>query len=695
MASLSKFNRALKREGDQRGRHSVRNQRGQMAIFVALIFQVLFLFFAMAINIGLAVHDKINLQNATDLAAYYAAEKQAEMLNVIAHTNYQIRQAYKLLNFRYYYLGTMGYQDHPSGAPTVYSEGSTYGAITSNGPDPLSICIAYSPTWVNVQGDNLCKGPHTNVPNVPIPPVIAPFIPANLIFQQMAIKGQAHIAKTCNTFATFNWWYASSILMSYALDQENRKKVIRAIAANLSLKMDGNQGDMLDLDGYSIYQGAKKTFEKNLTDSNLRSHPKFELKNPLEGKSQKDWLPEIEVYFSVVYDDVVGTSNSCTAVARLVSDQPQHYDVAFLQGVFPGSLPAEWDLLHNYVVALRSFGVGDPRRLSLGVEKNPWYWVYVAAKATSTPTQMFSPTSRSTPFVARAYAQPFGGRVGPWYGKLWPNGNSESSGPQLQERAPPRLGAGGAIRASQVRQILPGYSRYPGDIYGETASNYLQSLANLFNPVSNQGGVASNFTDYASIFSTFYGGPHDSLAYRNQVTAPFRPFELAAVAPDLFDITYYSIQPNFGKKYLPALEFNADRLGIPKTSIYGDLGQRTHDPSLWDFSVKDQMKTTIDLLHKANEFWYVRKREHLLTSWVGGPNYADYFSFPVDRFGHCNSTDDSFQPSTPAAPGGCVDGGGRTGYSVKIISPEMLTKSLPLGGAGQNGTIANAIPADW
>ena len=39
-----------------------KGQSGQMAIFVALIFQVLFVFFAMAINIGLVVHDKINLQ---------------------------------------------------------------------------------------------------------------------------------------------------------------------------------------------------------------------------------------------------------------------------------------------------------------------------------------------------------------------------------------------------------------------------------------------------------------------------------------------------------------------------------------------------------------------------------------------------------------------------------------------------------
>ena len=48
-----------------------------MAIFIALFFQVLFVFFAMAINVGLVVHDKINLQSAADFAAYYGAARQA------------------------------------------------------------------------------------------------------------------------------------------------------------------------------------------------------------------------------------------------------------------------------------------------------------------------------------------------------------------------------------------------------------------------------------------------------------------------------------------------------------------------------------------------------------------------------------------------------------------------------------------
>ena len=59
----------------------------------------------MSINVGLVVYDKINMQNSLDLAAYYGASKQAEVLNAMAHINYQMRQNWKLLTFRYRILG--------------------------------------------------------------------------------------------------------------------------------------------------------------------------------------------------------------------------------------------------------------------------------------------------------------------------------------------------------------------------------------------------------------------------------------------------------------------------------------------------------------------------------------------------------------------------------------------------------------
>ncbi|MBC7465991.1 MAG: Tad domain-containing protein, partial [Bdellovibrio sp.] len=115
---------------------SRKNQKGQVAIFVALIFQVIFVFFALLINVGLLVHHKINLQQSTDLAAYYGAMKQAESLNAIAHVNYQIRQAWKLLTWRYRVVGTFGFQSSAPGIqfPLTLGTGPTDVGIINGGP---------------------------------------------------------------------------------------------------------------------------------------------------------------------------------------------------------------------------------------------------------------------------------------------------------------------------------------------------------------------------------------------------------------------------------------------------------------------------------------------------------------------------------------------------------------------------------
>src|SRR3954466_9796250 len=127
----------------------IANERGQSAILVAMMFNVLFVFFAMGINVALVVHDKINLQNSTDMAAYYAASKQAEILNVIAHENYQIRQSWKLLVWRYRVLGTMGLIRAPSPMHPVWTGELTDDVYpparsTPDHPGP-TLCISYKP----------------------------------------------------------------------------------------------------------------------------------------------------------------------------------------------------------------------------------------------------------------------------------------------------------------------------------------------------------------------------------------------------------------------------------------------------------------------------------------------------------------------------------------------------------------------
>lgn len=63
---------------------------------------------AFIINVGLFVKAKINLQNATDAAAFAGAATQARQLTNIAYANWELRNTYKEWMFKYYVLGQLG-----------------------------------------------------------------------------------------------------------------------------------------------------------------------------------------------------------------------------------------------------------------------------------------------------------------------------------------------------------------------------------------------------------------------------------------------------------------------------------------------------------------------------------------------------------------------------------------------------------
>src|SRR3989338_7563743 len=73
----------------------LQNQRGQVAIFIALISTLLFMLFGMTINFAMLVHEKINLQNAADMAAYAGAAEQSRILHIMSWKNYELRKVYK------------------------------------------------------------------------------------------------------------------------------------------------------------------------------------------------------------------------------------------------------------------------------------------------------------------------------------------------------------------------------------------------------------------------------------------------------------------------------------------------------------------------------------------------------------------------------------------------------------------------
>ena len=336
---------------------------------------------------------------------------------------------------------------------------------------------------------------------------------------------------------------------------------------------------------------------------------------------------------------------------------------------------------------------------------------------------LFSPGSHSPGshgiMEAHAYSKPFGGRIGPWYGKTWPHGANQSAG-RLSELFPNRKSnTGGAISlptGNDRKYLYPNIPKYPGDKKG------LQSK--LAQSQTGRLGVGLNhFTadEYTNIaFNLFVGGDYDALSESDHM----RERELVAIAPDLFDIMYYSIEPNFHENYL---EGKLDqwlqskeylRVIIPKVS------SMSYGPKIWrdigydkfrykNFKVRDQLNERNFKEVKRvgggdpplKEIFYFLEpgdsgRKHILTSWVGGKRVGDYRAVSSSsgsangsaksRFGECGRFS-AGGASEPHVPSECIDEGGRTGYSVKMVSRHYL-KSRKHKVGRSSGSILNPPP---
>lgn len=86
----------------------IKSNRGQLSIFMGITLVIVMGMLAFIINIGLFVKAKINLQNATDAAAFAGAATQARQLTNIAYANWELRNTYKEWMFKYYVLGQLG-----------------------------------------------------------------------------------------------------------------------------------------------------------------------------------------------------------------------------------------------------------------------------------------------------------------------------------------------------------------------------------------------------------------------------------------------------------------------------------------------------------------------------------------------------------------------------------------------------------
>lgn len=733
------------------------NQKGQVALFVALIFQVLFVFFAMIVNVGLLVHHKINLQNSVDLAAYYGATKQAEMMNAIGHVNYQIRQSWKLLNFRYNQLGSAGaigtspnyapYTPNPSPGRIQFEDDGPYGGAANASP---IFCIPYAPVKGIIDvTENYCL--NLAAQNIPLPqtPAGVSGLGAVLfgnLYSAMAtaaaqMRNQAQ--KGCERVFAVNWMTLATYIQLYKMDIRNRKQLLFALANRLS------KPDPTDIDGESIRQGVYKTLLKNLTmqsQESLKSafgesgqgtggeKVQFEYLNSLtgsecgEGASEIEppkWLSEIFVFpFYVAADAKCNGSSFLEFSASFFNTGSNVLIPENVMRFYTGQAGMGMSTLEQIRDYVTEFGTSNPTvqmyRTSLGVEKNPWCVAYSGVAAKVTPKIPFSPLGDVT-LTAKAFAKPFGGRIGPWYSRLWPQ-NSKSSDmnqvlnpSQLVDRLLPirvnpttNVNVNPQQYASQ-RRIYPNHSRYLGDEIGVTSNLTMSQFGKAIHAQAGPIGINLGWTEHTfdENFDQPNNGNGDPLMWDKvaNTAPPLRNIEIAAVAPDQFDISTYSIDPDFYNNYLRRIEkgygsqFNF--------MLRGDLGSRMKGSDEEKrFSIRNQIEINAGLkpggvIDTASKLtYYLNKIGQVLTGWQ--QTSPDSYIFPTDKFAKCgvNQDDPMFlvkqDDQENLYTSGSCKAGGRTGYSVKLVDGKFLAnevngsgKSYELGGPGVTGNILN------
>ena len=707
--------------------------RGQVAIFAALIFQVLFVFFAMIVNVGLLVHHKINLQNSVDLAAYYGAMKQAEVLNAIGHANYQIRQSWKLMAFRYRGIGMSGNQKLDAPFNPVTKTLGPSAAIDAPYVCPASFCISYMAFKMMDKDENYCKemcnGQHITLPGQPfgaslLSGLVMAALPsiAAQVDMVSAIANQK-VKEQCRKASNLSWYTLGRFIFAFKNDVANRKRIINRLANSIS----NDTSDLTDLDGESVKAGVRETLYRNLTYQNQASlgaatgggDGSFDIYNGLgasgcsgtkddEGTPPK-WLSEIFAKPIYAYHDGVcdGLNNQVDFVIKLLNVIGSQNDPANIAALDASLV----DFIHQYSLDPLNFDSAQARlyHTTLGYEKNPWCMAYVRVKATAKPKIPFSPFSGVT-LTATSYAKPFGGKIGPWFYKTWPASADASAGgvaDQTDPILPPRVRPGEQNVNANDDFLRVDHSRYIGDQVGVkstmTMGRFGQAIFKKYDPMAGQQ-IDLLWWNHLLDATADVNSPSshgDILAWDTtlNVLPDIRKVEIGAIIPDQFDLANYSIEPFWWRAYAIRIQKRSD---FSSTHVRGDLGYRKDGPGpLASYSIKDQMAESLpdDAMDYGTLTYFAGRNvdpkdafTELLTSWHNKAP-GDYDLVPA-RFGKCYQGGALLggpQETDRAVPGNCI-AGGRVGYSVKLEDEQHLIGTQEIGGMGISGKIKNPPP---
>ena len=359
---------------------------------------------------------------------------------------------------------------------------------------------------------------------------------------------------------------------------------------------------------------------------------------------KNNWLPNVKILPFVPYTDIYDGGSGCNGEIKHAIFPPRNTPNAG-RGMYEG-----------YVYEPPS-GSDQDFHSTKGVEKNPWYITYTGAKVTTAPRKPFFPFGSPVNLEARAFAQPFGGRVGPWSKTSWLREPGHKQSGDVVDKLIPEEFIAGSPSASFGVSNIPNYARFPNDEIG------LRSAASLATSFFTKGTnqkfnikLYDHLPDEATI---------DPLAKRARSDDWQRRYEISVISPDLFDIQYYSIQPKFYDSYLKKMESIFDRQLIMPLDYGSDAETK--------FSVQQQVQTATAISVFRQAYYVINNWEQVLTSWA--PAGTMDYTFPSEKFGKCPVV-----PDKVATDSNCI-AGGRSGYSVKIVSKNFLeSNELSLGG---------------
>ena len=424
-----------------------RDQKGQITIFFSTTIIVMITLMAFIINIGVFVKAKINLQNATDAAAYAGASVQARQLTNIGYMNWEMRNVFKEWMFKYYVLGGLSLEGvkNPTGGSMDFTMSSTdTGGSDGTASDKYnfpSICIDFANTGsVGLCTRYLIPGlPRWNENVLGMDATTNSFIDAIIAEKSDDCSKRSDL----NFLVANSWAYnvseadATDLSITQTAPQIASKRLGAFPAAfELALRIRNleNQVNFPPKSGVCIQGGASPSCNEGIEDlvaanptpSTERVYKAFYSAFRNLGSQANSELRHTFTLTELAPLPNDPTANASNSLSRLLIPegkgekiyvdlklQTVNYSTfytTFASG--QGSGGAGGSTSSEGQCEATKVGLPVPG-YPLGFVKNPNYLTYYAVKGEATFNGLFNPFRTPVTLTAYAAAKPFGARIGP------------------------------------------------------------------------------------------------------------------------------------------------------------------------------------------------------------------------------------------------------------------------------------------